>query len=813
MPRYSALVRVVRWFVSLGVGLEVLYVVAANLCLAYGGVATFFVGTESIKAEVVSGWTVIPGVIHARGVRITYQDHNVQTLIQLDSIEVALSLPELSRRVFHATRVQGEGLVFRFRHRVQPEEKGEPRVQALPPIPGFEDPPVFRVRIPEPPIPDAGYRLWKIQLQNVNVQIKELWVQQFRYLGHGRASGTFELEPARRLKVGSAALALDPGRVLVAGTSAFTEFAGQIDCTVLPLDVRVSEGLAVLRNISAHTQLTGNVAGVEWIKLFLPPNSDTQIEQMGAHLTIDTDLRRGVLAPSSRISLAGDTLRAGHRSILVEATGPWSIVAIGEPKQGGGRVEAKVSRGHLSWRGRIGPRLAIRGVVAGVSSTGLDTTGAWAVRSADLALDELVAPDLGIFSDFPLGGLRLRSGSGVLHGRGSYSKGILSGAAALNVREAVAEVAETQIRGAATLNVAARAFQWGRGTGSFDLGLRGKEISFQAVSGGAACPWGRFATAEANASLTLLPLGRVSGKIDASLIGGKISWGDVRVSGDTDVRATIKPEGSVEGDASRVVGILRTFHLRVSQGAGPPKRWSANVPEAVVDASLLLRSGMFEGPVEITARRVRAVIGKVSLSTDVRARLLVDPLDPMERSGTVSGSVNVTRAAFSSGERNVQGWWAKIGVSPTYIAATQDVELEGRVSARMRDGLPALLALSERGEIPEFIPDVLPLHGLVGTLDVRRHCRLTDIQFSRVEGGPLVASGRVQNVPGETRGAVLVQVSGIALLSAGVSLGELGGVSLFAGEDWLAEQGRDLALASSRLTGSVCLPPKQSVCE
>jgi hypothetical protein len=81
------------------------------------------------------------------------------------------------------------------------------------------------------------------------------------------------------------------------------------------------------------------------------------------------------------------------------------------------------------------------------------------------------------------------------------------------------------------------------------------------------------------------------------------------------------------------------------------------------------------------------------------------------------------------------------------------------------------------------------LNGLVGTLDVRRHCQLTDIGISQIDGGPLVGRGRIQNVPGDTRGAVLVRLADMKFVSAGMSLGERGdGLSLFAGEGWLAKQ-------------------------
>lgn len=807
----SKLARAARWLVLSLVGAEVLYLVAANGFLAFGGVPRLFTGTRAVEADVASAWTVFPGFIHARGLQVTVQDHNVQSVIQMDRVQFRLSLHELPSRVFHATKVRGSGVVFRFRNRVQPEGKDHPSVRALPPIPGFEDPPVYESWVPEPPIPDALYDLWTVHLEDVDVLADELWVQQLRYLGRARAVGAFELKPARRLWVGPASLAVEPGRIVVAGRDAFTAFSGKIECTVHPFDVRVPDGFAVLRYISTRTTLHGDIRGGELAELFLP--AGTRIEPMGARLAIDAVLDRGVLAASSRVALEGDSLQVRAGELSADVTSPWSVVGTGDGGGGGGRVVATVPRVLVARDGHAAP-VTIRDAIAGASSTGLDTAVPWAMRGADLTLGELVAPDLRVLNDVRLGEVRFRGGAGVAHGRVAYEGRTLSGKGAVVLRQAVMNVSDTELRGNASLDATMRAFDERQGTGSFDLTFHGSELRTADISDGVTCPWGNFGITQAEAHLSLLPNGRASGKIDASIDGAKLTWGDVRVSGNTDLRVTIEPEDRAEGDGSRVLGTLRAFQVRIRTGSGPPKRWNADIPHTILDASLDLRDGLLDGPIRIATQRAHAAIGNVSMRADVLARLHVAPLDVSQRSGTVRGTVAITKASFSSGSRRIEGWWAKMGVGPTRVVAGRDLELDGRVSGRFRDGLPGLLALSESDEIPGFIADLLPLHGLVGTLDVRRHCRLTDIRLSRIAGGPLVARGRVQNVPGETRGAVLVGLSGLELVSAGIGLGKHGsGVSLFAGDDWLKGQmvglGRAAALAETR----PCVPSRRSACE
>jgi hypothetical protein len=41
----------------------------------------------------------------------------------------------------------------------------------------MDDPPVFEARVPSPPIPDAKYDLWTVHIEDVDVQVRELWAQ------------------------------------------------------------------------------------------------------------------------------------------------------------------------------------------------------------------------------------------------------------------------------------------------------------------------------------------------------------------------------------------------------------------------------------------------------------------------------------------------------------------------------------------------------------------------------------------------------------------------------------------------------------
>jgi hypothetical protein len=233
-----------------------------------------------------------------------------------------------------------------------------------------------------------------------------------------------------------------------------------------------------------------------------------------------------------------------------------------------------------------------------------------------------------------------------------------------------------------------------------------------------------------------------------------------------------------------------------------------HAPEALVDASFDWGDVPIAGPLRVLVQRAGGTIGRTQMSGDVTADLRVASADQRTRTGEVSGTVRVRNARLSSGERHVEDWWATLNLGPTRVAAKENLDLDGSVSASFRDGLPGLFVLSEGDQIPEWLPDVLPLNGLSGKLGVHRRCRTLDVDVPEISGGPLTASGKISSQPDETRGAVLVRVRGAKVLSAGIGLGKKsGGLSLLAGKDWLNGHLAWLRNEEATMSNAVCQKP------
>jgi hypothetical protein len=365
------------------------YVVLANCFLWLKGIRLLYQGTQSIRVEYASAWTLWPGVVHARDLAVTLQDKNVQSSLRFDRVEISIRLTDLPRRVFHARSVRGEGFQFRFRHRVMPESAKLPAVAALPPIEGFEDPPVFEALAPEAPVSDEAYDLWTIELEDVDVAASDVWIQQFRYLGRARARGAFRIRPARQVSVGPASLGLEPGLLLAAGKDAVTGFFGHIESEVRPFDVRTPEGLEVMRFISAKARVRGDVASGVAAELFLPEGS--KVETRGAVLDADLTLHEGILTPSSRVKVGGARLAIRADGVTAELGNPWELVATGDDIGPGGRLTALVSTGSLGTSGCAAVTLGVSELSFDVASSTRDTVVPWGLQRAHASVSALAA--------------------------------------------------------------------------------------------------------------------------------------------------------------------------------------------------------------------------------------------------------------------------------------------------------------------------------------------------------------------------------------------------------------------------------------
>ncbi len=152
------------------------------------------------------------GHVHLKNLRLRGSDPNVQWTIELAQADLDYSIFALLTRTFRCTRLDGSGLSFALRSKIEPDKVKETDVELLPPIPGFSDPPLRD--------PDAKSRIepnpFHIDVHGVSIDHAEsLWVNQVRYQGPARVQGGFYLWPTRLARIDAASLLWDGGALTV----------------------------------------------------------------------------------------------------------------------------------------------------------------------------------------------------------------------------------------------------------------------------------------------------------------------------------------------------------------------------------------------------------------------------------------------------------------------------------------------------------------------------------------------------------------------------------------------------------------------
>jgi hypothetical protein len=250
--------RIARIGAYLGVALlltELLYLVAANGLLVSGAIQR---AANTSPQDLEMGWrsaySLWPCRVHVAGFRLRTQDPNIQFRLAIENAQVDVDLGGLLHRKFHAPHVRAEGVSYRLLTKVESVAGRELRLAAFPPLEGFSRP-ALRSTAPSKPASAAEVaELWRVELDDVDATLTELWFLEYRYEGSGHVHGAFALAPLQSLRVGPALLELDGG-ALEAGTHTLSSpFRAHAEVTISPVDLPSSPGLRVLRTLAASIQ-------------------------------------------------------------------------------------------------------------------------------------------------------------------------------------------------------------------------------------------------------------------------------------------------------------------------------------------------------------------------------------------------------------------------------------------------------------------------------------------------------------------------------------------------------------------------------
>jgi hypothetical protein len=273
----------------------ILYEVAFNLFLLSGGLSrvTNF-NPDALLIEYRSGWSIVPGFVHARGLRIRSKDNNIEFDLRIDRCVFHVRLHELIHQRFHVTDVSGEGISFVSRLRITPDKATALTLGAIPHIEGLEEVPI---KGPETPPPDdAHYHLWTVALDRVDARsVREVWIDTFRLTVHADVVGSFYLKPTRWAHVGPATAYIHTGH-LVSGNDVIADLDGRFEVTVDGFDPRVTGGIDVLRKASPHLIVDTKTPSLGFTHRYAGASPSVALTQGELSASIDVRIDHGRIA-------------------------------------------------------------------------------------------------------------------------------------------------------------------------------------------------------------------------------------------------------------------------------------------------------------------------------------------------------------------------------------------------------------------------------------------------------------------------------------------------------------------------------------
>jgi hypothetical protein len=320
--------------------LEASYVVGANLFLN-SDVALQAINRKPQRLWLhwQHGWTILPGVVHVTGLQIRGQDRQFQWYAELDELTTWVSLPALIAKRFRTNSMNGRGLSFRMRQRLAPGAVAGGDAGLTPAIPGLSNPPELA---PEQLYPAVEIsHPWTIELRNGFISdLRQIWVNQFRFEGHGQVEGGLIHVVQGTVEVPQASVTLTSGSAWVGKTPAVENVAVKANVTLDQFDPHKEKGLAMLPFVTASVQIKGKVDSLDFIRVFFRKAPWLQIQGQGE---IDADLRldKGVLAPATRLSVKTEDIATNVLDFIMAAKGPGSIE--GRVERADGQTFAKVS--------------------------------------------------------------------------------------------------------------------------------------------------------------------------------------------------------------------------------------------------------------------------------------------------------------------------------------------------------------------------------------------------------------------------------------------------------------------------------------
>jgi len=135
-------------------------------------------------------------------------------------------------------------------------------------------------------------------MNDADVSVVELWFQEYRWQGQGRATGGFHLKPERDAYTEGCVLTLEDGTLTAGPHVVANHFGGRLAAELDEHDPRQVSGEQIFAKISLETDVRGDMPNLNVSKLYTKGTS-VDVARGGGSLLLKTALAHGVWSEGS----------------------------------------------------------------------------------------------------------------------------------------------------------------------------------------------------------------------------------------------------------------------------------------------------------------------------------------------------------------------------------------------------------------------------------------------------------------------------------------------------------------------------------
>lgn len=308
---------------------------APNVSLAQAG------AFDVLLAEALAAW---PGRVQIERARVASQERGFQWEARIDAMDSALDLSALTRRELSFRDARVKGVEARLRPRLTADEAIPQVLRNLPIIQGMPEPPLRESSQPKSFSARAAQNPWSLSARDAVVEdLREIWLDAYRFQGKASATGGFTYEAGGKLSTPALRVKVAEGALNIARWRAVSELQGDIEAQLGALDLGEADGYAYFRPFTARAVLSGQLNEVDFIRHY--PSVPLPAELSGGEgpIRAEVAVREGLVQAGSVVQWETRSVQAttnGFRFV-----GPFSLNAKwsdiqGEPRV---RVDGRVS--------------------------------------------------------------------------------------------------------------------------------------------------------------------------------------------------------------------------------------------------------------------------------------------------------------------------------------------------------------------------------------------------------------------------------------------------------------------------------------